>query len=184
VPLSGSGAGPSDAGTGETGVDAGADGGTDAVAPPASADNSKYHFENGTQSWSSSGAPIAGVAASTTRAFLGTSSLAVSFNGAAGSPTAFVRTPATPAGATISFRVWLPSGGAITSVQPYVLQGATGGWTWTGSYRAASSLTANAWNTITVTVPANAKTPLDQLGVEFTTNKTWSGTAYVDAVSW
>jgi len=185
VPLSGSGSGSggNDAGTG-TAVDAGADARTDAVAPPSSTDNSKYHFENGTQSWSSSGAPITGIAASTTRAFAGTSSLAVTFNGAAGSPTVFVRTPATPAGATISFRVWLPSGSAITAVQPYVLQGASGGWAWTGSYRAASSLTTNAWNTINVTVPVSAKTPLDQLGVEFTTNKTWSGTAYIDAVSW
>jgi hypothetical protein len=183
VPLSGSGSGASDAGTG-TPIDAGADGRTDAVAPPSSADNSKYHFENGTQSWSSSGAPITSVAASTTRAFAGTSSLAVTFDGAAGSSTAFVRTPAAPAGATISFRVWLPSGSAITGVQPYALQGASGGWVWTGSYRAASSLTTNAWNTINVTVPASAKTPLDQLGVEFTTNKTWNGTAFIDAVSW
>jgi len=33
-------------------------------------------------------------------------------------------------------------------------------------------------------VPANAVTPLAQLGVEFATNASWTGAAYVDAISW
>ena len=49
---------------------------------------------------------------------------------------------------------------------------------------APSSLTAGAWNTITVTVPANAVTPLYQLGVQFTTGAAWTGTCYIDTVSW
>jgi hypothetical protein len=184
VPIAGAG---SDAGTGTGNVDAGAGdgrvdaGGADGASGPA--DGSKYHFENGTQSWSSSGAPIAGVASSTARAFAGTGSLAVSFNGAAGSQTIFVRSPATPAGALVTFRIWVPASSGITAVQPYALQGASGAWAWTGTWRASTSLTANAWNTITVRVPANAA-PLDQLGVEFTTSKVWSGTAHVDAVTW
>ena len=64
-----------------------------------------------------------------------------------------------------------------------MLQGASGNWTWTGNWRAISSLTANAWNTIAVTVPANA-TPLSQLGVEISTGSNWTGTLYVDAVAW
>jgi hypothetical protein len=107
----------------------------------------------------------------------------VTFNGAAGAPTVFVRSPGVPAGSTIAFRIWLPAGSAITGVQPYAMQGAQGGWTWTGTWRAASSLTANAWNTINVAVPGNAAL-IDQLGMEFTTSKAWSGTAYVDAVTW
>ncbi len=47
-----------------------------------------------------------------------------------------------------------------------------------------SQLSTNAWNTITVTVPSNAVTPLYQLGVQFNTNATWTGTCYIDAVSW
>jgi hypothetical protein len=183
VPLAPAGTGATDAG-GTRNVDAGttgADAGT--TGTPPSGDVSKYHFENGTQTWSSSGAPIVGIASSTARAFAGASSLAVTFNGAAGAPTVFVRSPGVPAGSTVAFRIWLPAGSAIIGIQPYAMQGAQGGWTWTGTWRAASSLTANAWNTINVAVPGNAA-PLDQLGMEFTTSKAWSGTAYVDAVTW
>jgi hypothetical protein len=55
-----------------------------------------------------------------------------------------------------------------------------GNWTtiWYGS------LTANTWNTLTVTVPANATTPLQQLGVQFFINAGWTNTCYIDSVSW
>lgn len=192
VTLSG-GSSPVDAGPDANGptADAGSDR-TDAgsASPDArdgatgGSDPARYNFETGTQSWASSGAPIASLATSSARAFAGTSSMAVTFNGAAGTASAFVRAPAALPGNAVSFRIWLPSGSGIASVQPYVLQGAAGGWAWTGAWRGASSLTANAWNTITVTVPGNAKTPLDQLGVEFTTNQGASATAYVDSVTW
>ena len=92
--------------------------------------------------------------------------------------------PSTPAGATVTFHVWFPAGSPITAVQPYVLQGAAGGWTWTGNWQAATSLQAGQWNTIRVAVPSNAVTPLDSLGVQFTTNASWSGAAYVDSIGW
>jgi len=144
----------------------------------------EYDFETGTQSWTSSGAPITSVSQSTTQHFSATHSLAVNFNGAAGSPLAYVASPSTPAGKTVTFHVWIPSGSKITSIQPYVQQGSGGGWTWTGTYVAIGSLATNAWNTITVAVPSNAVTPLYQLGVQFTTSATWTGTCYIDAVSW
>lgn len=151
----------------------------------ANSDSSQYNFEGGAQGWASSGGMISGVASSGAQAFAGAKSLAVSFNGG-GSDTqrAYVSAPATPAGKTITFRVWIPSGSAIASVQPYVLQGSGGGWTWTGNWQSAANLTPNAWNSITVTVPANAVTPLDQLGVEFSTSGAWTGVCYVDAVGW
>jgi hypothetical protein len=148
-----------------------------------SGDTARYNFETGTQSFTTSGGMITGVASSTTRAFAGTHSLAATFNGAAGTRLVHVSSPGTPAGKTVSYHVWFPSGSRITSIQPYVLQGASGNWTWTGNWKATSSLTANAWNTITVTVPTNAAT-LSELGVEFTTDATWSGTAYIDAITW
>ena len=70
----------------------------------------------------------------------------------------------------MTFHIWLPSGSKISSVQPYVQQGAAGNWTWTGNWQPISfsaSLTVGAWNTLTVTVPSNAITPLSQLGVQF-----------------
>jgi hypothetical protein len=153
-----------------------------ASAPPS--DPAQYGFESSAQSWVSGGAPIASVASSTDRAFAGAASLKMNFSGGAGAQEAFVANPSTPAGRTVTFRIWFPAGSPITSIQPYALQGASGGWAWTGTWRATSSLTAGQWNTITVAVPTNAVTPLAQLGVEFVTNASWTGSAYVDSVSW
>jgi hypothetical protein len=166
-----------------TGGSGGTGGGGGTGGSTGSTDTARYNFESGVQGFATSGGMITGVSSSTARAFAGTHSLAATFNGAAG--TQFVRTsaPGTPPGATVTFRVWFPSGGRITAVQPYVLQNATGNWTWTGTWKTASQLTANAWNTIAVTVPSNAAA-LAELGVAFTTDATWTGTAYVDAVTW
>ncbi len=149
------------------------------------ADSAQYNFESGTQGWATSGGMITSVASSTANAYAGTHSLAVSFNGS-GSDTqqAYVSNPSTPAGKVVTFHVWFPAGSKITAIQPYVQQGASGGWTWTGNYQSVSNLTAGAWNTITVTVPSNAVTPLYQLGVQFFTNAAWTGTCYVDSISW
>ena len=151
---------------------------------PAS-DSSPYNFEAGTQGWTSSGGMITGVSSSAAQAFAGTHSLAVQFGGSvADTQIVSVAAPSTPAGKTVTFHIWIPAGGGITAVQPYVQQGSSGGWLWTGNYQAASSLTAGAWNTLTVAVPANAATPLFQLGVQFFTGGAWSGTCYVDTVGW
>ncbi len=155
------------------------------VAPPVAPDMAPYNFEGGTQGWASSGGMISGVSGSAAQAFAGTHSLAVQFSGtAADAQQVAVSAPATPAGKTVTFHVWIPAGSGITAVQPYVQQGSAGGWAWSGSYQAASSLKAGAWNTLTVAVPANAVTPLYQLGVQFFTGGAWSGTCYVDSVSW
>jgi len=176
----GNGGGAGDASTGRDGgttTDSGTttDGGT-------TSDPAQYNFESGTQGWSVSGAPLTGTASSTARAFAGSRSLAVSVGGT-GTATAAVSSPSAGPGKVVTFRLWIPSGSGLSSLQPFALQGASGGWAWTGSWRAASSLTANAWNTITVTVPANAAA-LAQLGVEVATSSSWTGTIYVDSVSW
>jgi hypothetical protein len=89
-----------------------------------------------------------------------------------------------PAGATVTFRVWIPSGSNLSAVQSYALQGAAGGWAWTGTWRAASTLQAGNWNTLTVPVPSNAAA-LAELGVVFTLSGPSGGAAaYVDSVSY
>jgi len=154
------------------------------AATQSNPDPAQYNFESGAQSWGSTGGMITGVASSTDQAFAGTHSLKVSISGAAGTQHAMVGAPSTPAGAKVTFHVWIPSGAPLASIQPYVLQGASGNWTWTGSWTAGSSLAAGKWNTITVQVPTNAAVPLAELGVEFTTNASWTGATYIDAVSW
>jgi hypothetical protein len=175
----GSGGAP-DAGTDSGATDSGA---ADSGSP--SSDPSQYNFEASAQGWASTGGFITGVSSTTAQAFAGTRSLAVAFGGStSGTQRVYVGQPAAPAGSTVTFHVRIPSGSKITSVQPYVLQGAGGGWKWTGNWQSVSSFTPGVWKTITVTVPSNAATPLAEIGVEFATNAAWSGTAHVDAVSW
>jgi hypothetical protein len=151
------------------------------AAPPA--DPTQYSFESSAQSWVSSGAAVASVARSTDRAFAGSASLKVAFGSSSGDGFAKVSNPAVPAGRAVTFRVWIPSGSTLTAVQPYVLQGAAGGWAWTGSWRAASSLQAGNWNALTVQVPANAAA-LAELGVVFTLSGASTSSAYIDSVSY
>jgi hypothetical protein len=151
----------------------------------AGGDSAQYNFESSTQGWASTGGMITGVSSSTAAAFAGTHSLAVTFNGSgADTQNVYIASPATPAGKTITYHLWFPIGSKITAVQPYVQQGASGNWTWTGNYQSTSNLTAGSWNTLTVTVPSNAVTPLYQLGVQFFTSGAWSGTCYIDSISW
>ncbi|MFP2923677.1 hypothetical protein ACLESO_00375 [Pyxidicoccus sp. 3LG] len=121
---------------------------------------------------------------STTQVYSGARSLAVPFSGTAGTGMATVLSAPVPRGATVTFRVWIPSGSRITAIQPFALEGASGGWRYTGRWTGISSLKTNAWNTVTVTLPSASTTPLYQLGVEFTTSGSWTGTAYLDGISW
>lgn len=170
--------GGTDAGTG--GRDGGTSGGTDAGTPVTRG----YGFETGTETWTTSSAQLRAVSASTSRAYSGTRSLAVPFSGTSGTGTVFVPGASVPRGATVTFRVWIPTGSRITSIQPFALEGATGGWRYTGKWTAISSLQASAWSTVTVTLPSTSTTPLFQLGVEFTTSGSWTGTVYLDGISW
>ena len=82
----------------------------------------------------------------------------------------------------MTFHVWIPTGSAVSAIQPYVLQGASGGWAWTGNWQPSSALQAGNWNTLTVKVPSNAAA-LYEMGVQFSVNSGGSA-AYVDAVNW
>lgn len=148
-------------------------------------DPAQYHFETGLQGWTHNGGIISSLLRTSERSYAGNYALVVHFKSRrAGQANAFVPLPPTPAGRTITFRIWFPPGSAITAIQPYVLQGAAGNWRWTGNWQSTASLRAGAWNTITVTVPPDAATPLYQLGVEFTTSAPWNGTCYIDSVGW
>lgn len=150
--------------------------------PPPTGDTATYNFERDTQGFTRSGAPIVSVTRSTAQKFAGVASLAVRITGS-GSPSVSVASPSTPAGATVTFRIFIPTGARIAWVQPYVLQGAAGGWTWTGNYQPIASLRTGTWNTLTVNVPANAAA-LSSLGVQFGTSGTYDGTVFIDSVSY
>jgi lysophospholipase L1-like esterase/fibronectin type 3 domain-containing protein len=151
-----------------------------ATTPGVNPDPTQYHFETDTQRWSASGAQIAGIATSTAQHFAGNQSLAVNFNGTtAGTSSVNVGDVNVPPGTTITFRVRIPSGSAISAIEPYL---SDYNWAWASSWY--GNLTANTWHSITLTVPSGHTTPLKQLGLRFSTNAAWTGTCYVDSVSW
>jgi hypothetical protein len=151
------------------------------ATPSSGSDPAEYNFESSTQGFSIDGSLITGLAQSTAEAFAGTHSLAVTINGAAGNAYTQVLDPSAGDGKVITFHVWIPSGSQVTAIQPFEMDA---DYTWTGNYQTIGSLKTNAWNTLTVTVPSNAVLPLYSLGVQFFTGATWSGTCYVDSISW
>ena len=144
-----------------------------------STDSAQFNFESSVQGWTGGGGIVSGVATSTATNFAGSQSLAVNFNGSAsgtGSPS--VGNVAVVPGSTITLHVWIPSGSKVTALQPYIMDHNS---TWSSSWY--GSFTASAWNTLTLTVPANAVSPLNALGVQFFTSAAWTGTCYIDSVS-
>jgi hypothetical protein len=151
------------------------------------ADTAKYNFEQSIQSWlvPDTTPPFVSLVRSTAKHFLGTASLAGTV--AVGSPDKYYMIarppiPAVPAGATVTFHVFVPQGSAIDWVQPYVREGLPD-YRWTGTMVYTANLSVGAWSTITVVVPANA-VPIEVLGVQFHVNAPWTGTVYVDSVNW
>lgn len=141
----------------------------------ATTDTAQYSFESGTQGWVTSGPPVT-VALTTTRAFAGSGSLQVNFNGT-GTAAAYTSPPFAPAPASVVFHVWCPSG-VVSTVDPYVEQSQSG--IVTDNPQPMSALAPSAWNTISVAVPANA-TPLFQMGVRFQSVAA-SGACFIDSI--
>jgi Cellulase (glycosyl hydrolase family 5)/Fibronectin type III domain len=143
-------------------------------------DPAQFNFETDPQRWFGGGGIIAGIATSTKQHYAGNQSLAVNINTtSASSSSVSVGNVAVLPGMTITFRVWIPSGHKISNLQPY-MQDRNWGWTssWYGSF------TPNAWNTLSLTVPANAVAPFQNLGIQFATSAGWTNTCYIDSVSW
>jgi len=151
-----------------------------ATTPGVNPDPTKFNFETDTQNWSAGGAPIAGIATSTAQHFAGKRSLAVNFNGTtAGASSVSLSNVVVPAGATVTFHVWVPAGHQITTIEP-ILQDYN--WGWTQSSYGGGNLSTNAWNTLTVTMPPNAIAPLKSLSLKITTGAAWTGTLYIDSI--
>ena len=137
-----------------------------------------------TQGWKSS-TGVTSVAATTTKHFLGKYSLAVNITATANTKgVAYVSNPALKKGSMIMFRVWIPTNANIDWIQPYVKQGASTNYAYTGHWVPMVRLKKNAWNAITVQVPSNAVTPMYELGLEIHSVSAWQGTCYLDNIAW
>ena len=142
-----------------------------------------YGFEDGTQGWASGGNPISKVTSSADQKFAGAHALALTFTGGQGTQDVKVADPPVPAGRLITFQIWVPAGHPLVFVQPFLLQNGAGNWAWKGDWHSASKLSPGAWSAVTLQVPPNSA-PLAQLGLQFATNAAWTGTIYVDSISW
>ena len=170
-------------GTSTGGTSVSADAGT---ADSGTADNARYNFEQSIQSWlvPTGTLPFTSLVRSTAWSFAGQASLAgtVAATAAAKYQMEVSPTPAVTAGTTVTFHVFMPRASTIDWIQPYVREGAPG-YRWTGTKVDAEDLAAGAWNTITVTVPADAVNVV-VLGVQFHVTAAWTGTVFVDSVDW
>jgi len=137
----------------------------------------QYNFDKTAQGWTGD-APCK-VAVSTAKHLAGSGSLAIT---AVGNKTnsASVYKPKVKPGAVVVFHIWAPAKG-IVSLQPFVQDAK---YQWAGAWTTPPGLKANAWNTITVKVPAKAATPIFKVGVQVTGDGKSSPTIYLDSVSW
>ncbi len=153
-------------------------------------DDSRYNFEQGEQDWHdlnrTAGTPPR---RTTMRAFRGVGSLEVGLDLAAGADGRYVGVvpPSVMpgAGATITFRLWLPAGHKLIYVQPFILYFPTGARSsvWEGDSRPTAALPVESWFPLTVAVPATTDRII-QLGVHFKSIDGWRGTVWIDSVTW
>jgi hypothetical protein len=176
------------AGTGGDGTGGARTGGTTGTGTggaTAMADAARYTFEASTQSWgmASGSDPFTSVARSTAQHFAGVAALAGTVSAAAGKTYILEvapPSPAIPAGATVTFNVYVPAVAQLSWVQPYVLNDA---YKFLGASTSSSSLTKDGWTTIRLAVPST-ETNVIRLGVQFASSGSWTGTVYVDSIDW
>ncbi len=153
-------------------------GGTLSLPPMTPAAALQYDFERG-GTWQGRDGVVTQGANSGEQWFLGASSLCLSINGSSSGRVWTTPLSSPPAGATVSYRVFIPGGAPVVAVQPYV---ADKNWVWAQSYNA--NLPRNGWVTLTAVIPANATLPVKEIGVKFYLNGQYSGPLYLDSVQW
>jgi len=154
--------------------------GTMSLPAPAPSFKVQYDFERGGE-WTGRDGVVSAIARSRAHAFMGFKSMQLDLIGSSASAGRVWTAPVTspPAGRTVSFRVFIPSGAPISAVQPYL---ADGNWVWAQSYN--TNLPRDAWVTMTAVVPQNAALPLKEIGVKFYTSAAYTGPVFLDAIQW
>jgi hypothetical protein len=170
----------------------GSDGGT---GTGGAGDLAQYNFETSTQGWGSLGA-WTGVGPSSTQRFAGQSSfggtLAYTPVTAIEGTTfelgvAFPQPPLPIAGNTVTFHVFLPASamGLVKWIQPYIQDATLPTPKFAGAYK-NSFLSYGGWDTLSVPIPAGFVSPIFKVAVQFNVSGAvpYTGTVYVDAISW
>jgi hypothetical protein len=176
---------PGAAGSGGAGPGGGA---VSAGSAGSDSDSSHYNFEASVQGWGrglGSGF-FTDISTSTTHAFAGRSALAAVVTASPTATTYILEVappvPAVPAGATVTFHLYVPRAAVLTGVQPYAL-GSAPGYLFFGGIVLPAQLTRGGWTTLRVMVPADAPAII-RMGVRFQSAGAWTDTVYVDSIDW
>jgi hypothetical protein len=138
----------------------------------------RFDFEDGSgQGWAVDYGLGMTAAATTAEAYSGTHSLALAVPASSYCGVAFKGrlTGLTP-GMDVTYRVWVPTGAAI-SVEPYAADDA-----WTYRYLWTTPLGAG-WNTIVFTIPPSWSA-INGIGLQVDNGGGWTGSVALDAVAW
>lgn len=157
----------------------------------ATGDNSVFGFEDTTEGFAAYGEKgTTGVASATTdKAFKGTGALKIDVSGVDGGMVSvnIDGKSIVPAGAKVTFRVWIPSGAPLSEIQGFVMPHDPS-WDvikWNGAWGGYEYMKKDAWNELTLTMPEDTDMSLmQQVGVQFKTNDTGDFTVYIDSIDW
>ncbi len=154
-------------------------------------DPTRFNFETNSQGWADLRGKVTNLRRSTAKPYAGLGSLEIDLVGVDFERFVGVSsggTMAPPAGASITFRVWIPSGPKYNLVQAFILYFPKGQTTsvWEGQAMSPMSvppLKTDQWNTFKVTVPLTS-TGVAEIGVNFFTSGSTNAKAYIDSVTW
>ncbi|PYG86898.1 dockerin type I repeat protein [Ruminiclostridium sufflavum DSM 19573] len=158
----------------------------------ATGDNSDINFEDGTtQGVGTNDAAVSQVAVTADKAFKGAHSLEwnVTCN-TKGLADIVVNSdePVLTPGKSMTFRVWIPEGAPIKTIQPFVMpHDATWGTIeWNSSWASYEQVKKGDWNEFTVTLSPTSNTDLvqQQFGIQIQTLEEGNFTVYVDSIDW
>ncbi len=151
-----------------------------ATTPGVNPDTAQFHFEVDAQRWMTNGGQITSVATSSEKSYAGKQSLAINFTGTAGgTSTLSLDSPIVPNKTSITFQIWIPEGSTITKVEAWLTDR-----NWGSTQTSFNNLTTGAWNTLTWAVPESSLAPFNSFGLRFITSGAWTGTCYLDSISW
>jgi PKD repeat protein len=151
-------------------------------------DNSKIGFEADIEGFYTGSPETAVLSLSKEKAFKGNASLEVKIAGAAdGMSDAKIDSKVIPAGSTITFRIWVPSGAPISAIQAYCMPH-NADWSdtkWNAKWGGYEYLTKDDWNEFAFVLPEDTNMAYaQQLGIQVQTSGEGAFTLYVDSIDW
>lgn len=154
----------------------------------ATGDNSKIGFETDIEGFYTGTSETTTLSLSAEKAYKGDSSLRVDIAGSAdGMSDAKIDTKIIPAGSTITFRIWIPSGAPLSAIQAYCMPH-NADWSdtkWNAKWGGYEYLVKDEWNEFSFVLPED--TDMDyaqQLGIQVQTSGEESFSLYVDSIDW